>query len=89
MPQTDAEHRLLAGQAAHRLDGVGQRLRVAGAVGEEDAVRLLGQHVVGRGRARQHRHLAADLHQTAQDVVLHAEVEGDDVMRRRPRAADR
>ncbi len=58
MAQADAEDRLLAQQAADRVDRVFERLRIAGAVGEEHAVGLLGQHLLGRRRAGQNRHAA-------------------------------
>src|SRR5262249_28245559 len=41
MAQTDSEDRLLADQAANGVDGVTERLRIAGAVGQENAVRFL------------------------------------------------
>ena len=82
MAQADAEDRLLADQVADGVDGVVQGGRVAGAVGQEDAVGVVRQHLLGRRRAGHDRHLAADLHQAAQDVPLHAEIEGDDVVRR-------
>ncbi len=62
------------------LDGVVARLRIARAVGQEDAVRVERQRV-GRGRLRRHHgDLAAALGQHAQDVALDAVVEGDDVV---------
>ena len=46
MPQADAEHRLLAEQPANRVNGVLQRLGIAGPVGQENPVRRLRQHVL-------------------------------------------
>ena len=88
--QADAEHRLLAGQAGGwsrwrspaapgRRGRWTERCRRACCASTSSAVAVPGKH----------RHLAADLHQTAQDVVLHAEVEGDDVVRRPAATADR
>ena len=57
-------------------NGVVARLRVARAVGEENAIRLHGQHFGGRRLRGHHRHLAAARGQHAQDVVFHAEVIG-------------
>src|SRR5437763_1453823 len=68
--------------SSHPLAGVGEWLRVAGAVGEEDAVGPVFEHFASARSARQHRHLAADLHQAAEDVQLHAEIESDDVVGR-------
>ncbi|MNN22188.1 hypothetical protein D3C81_1355370 [compost metagenome] len=59
--------------------GVVARLGVAGAVGQEDAVRIQRQGVGGAGLGRQHRDLAAALGQHAQDVELDAVVIGDHV----------
>ena len=77
--QADAEDRLLAEHAADRVDRVVERLGIAGAVGEEDAVGLVRQHLLGRRRAGHDRHPAAHLDQVAGDVPLHAVVERDDV----------
>ena len=77
--EADAEDRLLAEQAADRADRVVERLGVAGAVREEDAVGLVREHFFGGGGAGQDRHAAAQVDQVARDVPLHAVVEGDDV----------
>ena len=53
---------------------------IAGAVGEENAVGLQGEHVLGGGAGIDDRDLEAGLAQAAQDVVLHAEIIGDDVV---------
>ncbi|MNY06805.1 hypothetical protein D3C86_1395780 [compost metagenome] len=59
--------------------GVVARLGVAGAVGQEHAVRIQRQRVGGGRLGRQHRHLAAALGQHAQDVELDAVVIGHHV----------
>ena len=61
--------------------GVVERLGIAGAVGEEHAVGLVGEHLVGRGRAGQDRHAAAHVEQVPGDVPLHAVVQRHDVRR--------
>ena len=62
-------------------DGVGAGRRgVAGAVGQEHAVGLVAQDVVGRGVRRHHRHPAAGGDKAAEDVALGAVVDGDDVV---------
>ena len=73
----------LSMQLARRGDRVVAGLRVAGAVGEEDAVGPQRQHLGGRRLRRHHRDAAAALGQHAQDVALDAEVVGDDVELRR------
>src|SRR6266852_9325210 len=45
--QTNSKDRLAAHEAADVVHGVGARLGVAGAVGEEDAVGLEGENVFG------------------------------------------
>ena len=72
----------LPSRSLHGVDGVADGCRVAGAVREEDAVGLVAQDLLGRRGAGHDRDLAADLRQAAEDVPLHAEVEGDDVLRR-------
>ena len=69
-------------QVARRLDRVVAGLGVAGAVGEEHAVGLELLHLLRRGLRRNDRDLAAAFGQHAQDVLLHAVVERDDVVLR-------
>ena len=64
----------------HRIFARGRR--IAGAVGQEHAVRIERQHFLGGGGGGQHRHLAAGPRQQAQDVALHAVVDGDHVIPR-------
>ena len=59
-----------------------ERLGIAGAVGEKDAVGLEREHVLRGGQRRHHRHAAARLHQPPQDVVLDAEIVGHHVVPR-------
>ena len=77
MAQADTEHRQPGGNdLLDRGNGIVARLRVTGAVGQEDTVRLHGQHL-GRGRLGWHHgELAATLGQHAQDVALDAVVVG-------------
>ena len=60
----DLRHRVFAG-----------RRRVAGAVGQQHAVRLARQDLLGGGRGRHHGGPRADRGQRAQDVALHAVVD--------------
>src|SRR5205807_425675 len=78
VPKTDAEQRLLADEAADRVDGVRERLRVAGAVGEEDAVGVVIEDLFRRRGAGDDGDLAADLAEAPKDVPLHPEVDGHD-----------
>ena len=68
-------------QVAHVLDGVVDGGRIAGAVAEEDAVDVRGQHLLRRRRRRHDVHLAAVAGEAAQDVPLDPEVVGGDAKR--------
>ncbi len=77
--EADAEQRLLAQQAAHRVDRVGHGGGVAGAVREKNAVGVEREHLGGGRAGRHHRHAAALVGHQAQDVALHAEIVGDNM----------
>ena len=84
MAEADAEGRNAAlDEFARGGNRVVARFRVAGAVRQEDAVRVERERVGGRGLCRQHGDVAAALSEHAQDVVLHAVVERDHAMLRR------
>ena len=77
--QTDAKGGDAGGeQAADRGRGIGHARRVAGAVAEEDAVWVERKYILGGGVGRDDGHAQAVAGQPAQDVVLDAEVIGDD-----------
>ena len=63
-----------------RLDRVADGRRIAGAVRQEDAVRVEREDLGGARRRGHDRDLAARVDEAAQDVPLHAVVDGDDVM---------
>ena len=76
--EADAESRQAAlDQRAGRLDRIVAGLRIARAVGQEDAVRIVGQRLLGRCGGGQHRQLAAAVRQQPQNVPLDAVVERD------------
>ena len=79
MAEADAEDRPLADQVADGVDDVVESRGVAGAVGEEDDVGLLGQHLLGRVGAGQQGQPAAVLAQLADDVELDPGVDPDHV----------
>ena len=68
-----------ADQLADGVDDVAERRRVAGAVGEEDQVGVLGEDVLGGGRAGQQGEAAAALAQLADDAHLDPGVDADHV----------
>ena len=82
--EADAEERALADQLADGVDDVVERRRVAGAVGEEDDVGVLGEHLLGRGGAGQQGQPGAVLAQLADDVELDPGVDPDHVRAARP-----
>src|SRR2546429_806159 len=79
--EADAEHRDDRGveDFADRLDGVIARLRVAGAVGQEHAVRLHSQNFFCGKLRGYHGDARAALGKHTQDVALDAVVIRDDV----------
>ena len=88
--QGQAQHLVAEADAEHRLAGIDQLGdlghgigtgggRVARAVGQENAVGLERQHLLGRGGGRQHGDAKAGADQRAQDVALDAVVQGHDV----------
>ena len=80
MAEADAKDRDFARQKfADGGNGAGHRLRVAGAVGEEDAVRRKRKRFFGAGRCWHEGDAAAASDEQAQDVRLDAVVVGDDV----------
>ena len=78
--EADAEDGKPAEKGADRLDGLGNRDGVAGAVGEEDAVGLVREGLFGRGVPGDDRDLAAGLGKALGDAYLLAAVVGDDAV---------
>ena len=54
MAQADAEYGLFAQQGLDRIDGIGNRFGIAGAVGKKYTVRMPPQHLLGAGAGRKH-----------------------------------
>src|SRR6267142_490564 len=88
MAETDAEHRELPRRAAlerrveQQLDvlrDLRDRSRIAGSVGDDDAVRRPLHHVARGGRRGEHLHRRAASHQAADLVLLHAGVHERDL----------
>ena len=59
-----------------------ERLGIAGAVREKNAVRLQRQNILGGRQRGNHRHARAGLHQLPQNIALDAEVVRDHVIQR-------
>src|SRR6266540_2218966 len=70
LSETDAEDGHLANQAAHLSGLKFEGLRIAGTIGEEDAIGLESEHVLSRSHSGHNRDARADVHKAAQDVVL-------------------
>src|SRR6266566_7530894 len=82
MAETDAKDRQRpVRQRPNCIDRVTDGCGIAGAVGEEDAIRLQGASLRRIRRRRNDRDAAAVLHEQPQDVALHPEVERDHMMR--------
>ncbi len=79
--EADPEHRLAAvdqlPDLGHGVDAGGRG--IAGTVGQQDPVRRQRQHLLGGRRRGHHGHPAAEAGEAAQDVALHAVVDGDHV----------
>ena len=80
MPEADAEDRRPAHEPADAFMHIGQRRWIAGTVGKKHAVRFQCEHVGGGCRRGHDLHFETLLPQAAQDVALHAEIVGDDVV---------
>src|SRR5437870_8608486 len=78
MAEADPEDGPLAEEGAYRRNRVRDTGRVAGAVREENPVRMQRQGGVGCGRGRDDRDLEAFVDQTPQNIVLDPEVIGHD-----------
>ena len=80
--QADAEDGFAAcHQFLYGFDGVGTRLGVAGAVGQEYAVRIERQHLFRAGLGGDDGQAAAALGEHTQDVGFYAEIVSDNVER--------
>ena len=72
MAEADAPHGLDADELADGVDDVGQRGGIAGPVGEEDGVGVLGEQLLRAARARVKRHARAAREQLAHHRGLDA-----------------
>src|SRR5215469_16271083 len=83
MPQADSENRLAAHQAANRVDRIRTWFRIAGAVRQEDSIRLQCEYIFRWSLRRNDGDFASLTAQLAQNVLLDSEVIGDHVKSRR------
>lgn len=77
--ETDAEDGLFANEIADGIDGVGKWFGITGAVGEEYAVGVECEDIVGGGITGDDGHAASEVAEVAGDVPFHAVVDGDNV----------
>ncbi len=75
--EANSEDRRAAEQLADIRDGIGDRLGIAGAIGEKHAVGLEREHVFGGSFRRNDGDVAAVIHEQAQNILLDAEIVGD------------
>ena len=78
--EADAEDRFFADELAEFAVDIAERGRIAGAVGEEDAVGIFGEDFGGAGCGVHHLDFEARLAQAAQDVEFDAKIVCDDAM---------
>ena len=78
--EADAKNRELADERADFLVDVAERGRIAGAVGEEDAVGIFREHFGGGGAGIDDLNLETGLAEAAEDVVFQPEIVGDDAV---------
>src|SRR5579872_2549821 len=83
MPQANSEDRLPPHEPSNRIDRIRAGLGIAGAVGKKYAVRFQSQHIFRWSLRRNDGHFASLAAQLAQNVLLDAEIVGDDVESRR------
>src|SRR5947207_1295140 len=77
--EADSEDGDFAEHALEGLDRIIQRGRIAGAVGDEEAVGAMLHNFFGGDIGGEDGNLDAALAEVAEDVVLGAAIEGDDV----------
>ncbi len=75
--EADAENGDAARQLADIVVGIGDRFRIARAVGEEDAVRLEVENIFGERACGNDGNFAVMIDEQAQNVLLDAEIVGD------------
>ena len=85
MAQADAEDRHTADELLHLRVRLGDGIRIAGPVGEEDAVGIHREHIGGGGVPRHDGELAPSADEALEDAALHTTVIGDHAMRGRAR----
>ena len=78
--ETDTEDRFFADKFSDLCLYADQRLRITGAVTEEDTIRIHSQRFICRKIGRHDSHIAAGINQAAQNVVLDAEVLGHNLV---------
>src|SRR5271168_462406 len=76
--EADAEDGDATEQLFYVFDGIAHGFGIAGAVGEEDAVGAHGENVLGHGGGGNDRDLTLMIDEEAQNVLLDAEIVGDD-----------
>ncbi len=78
MAETDAKDRDPASQLANILLRIGDRFRIPGAVREEYAIRLERKNIASGSACGNYGNLAMMIDEQAKDVLLDAEIVGDD-----------
>lgn len=84
MTQADTENGVFSPKLTDKLSHTGHILRVSGAVGEEYSIRGQGFHLLGSGVPGQDSYVTAPVVELADNVPLHAAVNGGNVIFRAP-----
>src|SRR5215468_9554132 len=79
MTEADSEDRSLPCQLANTFMSVGDRFGIAGAVRQENTIRLKRKYILCAGFRRHDSHAAALINEHPQDVLLDAIVIGNDM----------
>src|SRR5207237_10192093 len=85
MTKTNSEDRFAANQTADCLVGVRQRLRISGAVGKKNALRVEREHFLSCGCGRDNGDAESALPQRSENVAFHSIIERANAMPDRPK----
>src|SRR2546423_15505631 len=80
MTKTNSEDRFAANQTADRLVGVRQRLRISGAVGKKNALRVEREHFFGCGCGRDNGDDESSLPNRSENGAFHYIIECDNAI---------
>ena len=77
VPEANAEHGDASDEFANIFDGVLDRLWIARAIGKKDAIGAHAENFLRAGLCGHHTNLAMMIHEQSQNILLDAEIVGD------------